>query len=133
MEKNKINKLSLSLLPETLAVCRLGADDPVPEWAYSGNFWSVLKSGSEISVVCQQEFVPENIICEKGWKAFKVNGILSFELTGVLASIAEPLANAGISIFAVSGYDTDYVLVKEDKLKEAINALNSYGHSVESS
>ena len=120
------------MLPERLAVCRLAPNDKLPEWGIKGKFWSVLRSGTELSIVCSQKFVPEGIKCEAGWRAFKVVGTIPFELTGVLASIANPLADAGISIFAISSYDTDYVLVKEENLDRATSVLNSAGHELKS-
>jgi hypothetical protein len=125
------HKLKLNLLPETFAVCRLSPDESLPEWGAKGTFWSVSRSDSELSVVCPQKFVPEDIKCEKGWRAFKVAGTMSFELTGILASIASPLADAGISIFAISSYDTDYVLVREENLDRVKNVLTAAGHVFE--
>jgi hypothetical protein len=123
------NKLKLNLLFEKLAVCRLFPDNTLPEWATTGSFWSILRSDSELSIICFKELVPDGIKCEAGWRAFKVTGTISFGLTGILASILNPLADAGISIFAISSYDTDYVLVKEENLEKTISVLTSAGHS----
>lgn len=89
--------------------------------------WTV----DETSVVCNAAAVPPGIQTETGWRAFVVAGPLDFGLTGILLSIAQPLAQAGISIFALSTYDTDYVLVKESNLDKAIAALVAAGHSVQ--
>jgi len=75
--------------------------------------------------------MPANILCEKGWRCLRVEGPLDFSLTGILASLAAPLSAAGISIFAISTYDTDYLLVKEEQLGSAINTLRQYGHHIE--
>jgi hypothetical protein len=119
------------LLPERLAICRLSPNDALPSWALNGVFWSILRSSTELSIVCPQEIIPQGIEYESGWRAFKVAGTIPFELTGILVSIASPIAEAGISIFAISSYNTDYVLVKEDNLVKAMNILTTAGHNFE--
>jgi hypothetical protein len=126
-----IYKLKLILLKERLAICRLAPDELMPEWGTKGTFWTILRSDSELSIVCPQKFVPAGIKCESGWRAFKVTGTIPFESAGILTSIANPLADAGISIFAISSYETDYVLVKEENLDKAINILTVTGHNIE--
>ena len=120
--------LSLSVLPETLAVCRLGPDDAVPAWARAGAFGAVTRTASELSIVCREASVPAAVTANRDWRAIAVDGTLDFALTGVLAALASPLAAAGVSIFAVSTYDTDYVLVKGDTLDRAVAALSAAGH-----
>jgi hypothetical protein len=121
---------TLRLLPHRLAVCRLSALDAVPEWA-TGEFLSITRTAGELSIVCGEELVAAGVKCEGGWRVFEIAGPLEFALTGVVAGIASPLAAAGVSIFAVSTFDTDYVLVKEDKLAEAIVALRAAAHEIE--
>jgi uncharacterized protein len=121
--------LDLTVLRGTYAVCRLPPNSPAPEWL-TGNFRAVSWSGGETSVVCAERCVPGDVIAERGWRALVVRGPLAFGLTGVLASIAQPLAEAAISIFAISTYDTDYVLVKQDSLDAAVRALEAAGHRV---
>jgi hypothetical protein len=84
----------------------------------------------ELSVVCQEELVPANIRAENGWRGLKVEGPLDFALTGILAGLASALAQAGVSLFAISTFDTDYILVKEKDLAKAIRALEQAGHRV---
>ncbi|MDH5507236.1 MAG: ACT domain-containing protein [Anaerolineae bacterium] len=123
--------LTLILLPDHLAVCRFPADafpGEWPEWAISGELSAVLRSAEEVSVVCLHSLVPEGVLQEAGWRALKVKGPLPFSMVGVLASVADPLAKAGVSIFALSTYDTDYVLVKEAVLRQAVDALCGAGH-----
>jgi hypothetical protein len=120
--------LRLLALPELLAVCRLAADDAFPAWLPARGFVSVTRTAGELSIVCAQDAVPAGLRCEPGWRALAVEGPLDFGLTGVLASIAAPLAEAGISIFAISTFDTDYVLVKDERLNEAAEALRRAGH-----
>lgn len=121
----------LCLLPDTFAVCRLRSGSVVPQWAMTGPLWSVSQSPDELSIVCQQSQVPTDVSREGGWRALKVEGPLDFALTGVLSSIASPLAAAEVSIFAVSTFDTDYVLVKQGRLQEATLALSSAGFSIQ--
>jgi uncharacterized protein len=118
----------LHLLPGRYSVCRLAADAEVPAWAAGGAFSSVTRTGDELSVVCATDLAPEGTRCEGGWRIFQVAGPLDFSLTGVLAAIAAPLADAGVSIFAISTFDTDYVLVKEENLAKAVDALRAVGH-----
>jgi uncharacterized protein len=125
------NQLTLSIMPETLAICRFSLEEPVPDWAFWGEFFSLTRTPDELSIVCNQADVPEGTKCEKDWRCLKVEGTLDFALTGILASLALPLADAKISIFALSTFDTDYLLVKESHLQTAIEALSSAGHQVE--
>jgi uncharacterized protein len=115
--------ISLSVIKEKLAVCRLEVDKPIPGWAMKGSFYSISKTNDELSLVCLEQNVPRTIKSEKKWRAIKVEGMLDFSQTGILASLAVPLAEAKISIFALSTFDTDYILVKSDKLKRAIDIL----------
>jgi uncharacterized protein len=120
----------LRLLEDRLAVCRLDPGAPVPGWA-SGELTSVTRTPGELSVVCAEAGVPAGEVAERGWRALEVAGPLSFELTGVLASLSAPLANARVSVFAIATFNTDYVLVKEQDLERAIAALEAADHSVE--
>jgi hypothetical protein len=128
MEDGKGPKLNLFLLPGVLAVCRLEKDASIPQWASGGSFSSVTRTDEELSVVCSQGQVPSGIRAEKGWRCLQVEGPLDFSLTGILAVLAMPLAQAGISVFAISTYDTDYFLVKQENLERAIEALAKEGH-----
>ena len=125
-----MHALTLSVLPDTLAVCRLGPDDAIPPWPRAGAFHAVTRTASELSIVCAEGSVPDGVTANRGWRAIAVEGTLDFALTGVLASLASPLAEAGVSIFAISTYDTDYVLVKQDTLDRAVAALSAAGHRV---
>lgn len=116
--------LTMSVLDGTFAICRLRNEEGVPPWAVNSGFFSVTRTMDELSVVCPQENVPEGICCEKEWRCLKVEGPLDFSLTGILSSLALPLARSGISIFALSTYDTDYLLVKENQLQRAIFVLS---------
>jgi hypothetical protein len=119
--------LKLRLLEGSFAVCRLPAAEPIPHWIDQTHFWSVTRTRDELSLVCREETVPGNIRVEKGWKIIQVVGPLDFNLTGILASLANPLAMAEVSIFALSTFDTDYLMVRADKLSVARAALVSEG------
>jgi hypothetical protein len=120
----------LRLLSGRYAICRLAADAAIPDWATGGDFSSVTRTSDELSVVCAEAEAPEDVKCERGWRILQVAGPLEFSLTGVLAAIAAPLASAEVSIFAISTFDTDYVLVKEENLAKAAEALRAAGHRV---
>jgi hypothetical protein len=122
--------IPLILLSERLAVCRLAPDTPYPEWARPGELLALVRTLYELSIVCQERFVPPEVKAERGWRALQVQGPLDFSLVGILASIAEPLANAGVSIFAISTFDTDYILVKDNMLERGLKALSQAGFLV---
>jgi uncharacterized protein len=125
------DSLSLRLLPGRFAVCRLPPRAEIPAWA-DGSFVSITRTGDELSLVCPEGAVPAGTRCESGWRVLQVKGPLDFALTGILASIAQPLAAARVSIYAISTFDTDHVLVREHSLEEAVAALRQAGHRVES-
>ncbi len=123
-------KLALEVLPDELAVCRLPVDAPVPKWAWSGELTSITSTDEELSLVCAADPVPTEITHTAGWRALKVRGPLDFSLVGILAGISGVLADAGISIFAISTYDTDYVLVQGSQLDAAVAGLEGAGYRV---
>jgi hypothetical protein len=123
--------LRLFLLDCRLAVCRLGPHDEVPGWAGAGAFNSVTRTSNELSIVCAENAIPEGLAREGGWRIFQVEGPLDFALTGLLASITGPLAEAGVSLFALSTFDTDYVMVRDRAVEIAVLALRAAGHRVD--
>ena len=96
----------------------------------TGAISSITRTADELSVVCAEAAVPDGMQAERGWRALCVDGPLDFALTGILAGLATALAEAGVSIFAVSTFDTDWLLVKEDQRAEAVRALTEAGHTV---
>lgn len=120
----------LSILPESLAICRLDPQTPCPEWANAGSLTSITRTTEELSILCPQENVPEGVMADRDWRALKIQGPLDFALVGVLSELAGLLASAKVSIFAISTFETDYILVKADKLRRAIEALRIAGHHV---
>jgi uncharacterized protein len=122
--------LTISVLPQNIAVCRLAPDLPVPAWASRGEFYCILRTPDELTAVVAEEAVTDGVICERGWRALKLEGPFDFALTGILSSVLQPLAEAKVGIFALSTFDTDYVLVKHELLETAIAALRKAGHTV---
>ena len=126
-----MKKMTLILMKETLAVCRLSPQDELPAWVLSEPFFCVTRTEDELSLLIYQDRVPQDWLCEKDWRAFKLQGPLPFNLLGILASIANPLAQAGISIFALSTYDTDYVLVRSFELELTCKVLDFEGFEIQ--
>ena len=124
--------MRLTILPGTFAVCRLLPSEDMPDWVWRDkSLLSVTYTADELSIVCMSNIVPSNVQCERDWAAIKVQGPLDFALTGILAALASPLASAGIAIFALSTFDTDYLLMKEDMLQRAKAVLEQHGHAFE--
>lgn len=124
------DSLTLAFLPDRYAVCRLGENDPVPDWADSRGFVSITRTQEELSIVCLQDRVPPDVTCRRDWRCLKVDGPIDFAQIGVLASLAGPLADAGIPVFVVSTYDTDYLLVPEPHATRAAEVLTDAGHRI---
>lgn len=123
-------RLSLQLLPGELAVVRLAPGSPVPDWGRTGALACAVWTAEETSIVCAAAAVPEAERAERGFRAFGLRGPIPFTTTGVLASLTEPLARAGISLFTLSTYDTDYILVKEAVRTAAEDVLAAAGHTL---
>ena len=124
-------KLTFIILRETFAICRLDKDAPIPDWVFQGNLFSVTRTKDELSIVCPQINLPKGIICNQGWSCLKVRGPLDLSSTGIISSISSTLEQEGISLFSISTYDTDYVMVKEKDLEKAIFALTETGHRIQ--
>jgi hypothetical protein len=130
-QTSKMWKLNLRLLKGELAVCRLSPESPIPQWAMGEKgFLSVTRTTEELSIVCAEASAPKDVKCERNWRVFKMEGPFDFALTGILVSVAKPLNEVGISILAISTYDTDYVMVKSKDIDKAVATLKSAGHSV---
>jgi hypothetical protein len=123
-----MRSLQFARIPGSFAVCRLPAGSPVPSWSTQGAVFSVTATPEELSVVCLASQVPADIKHEGGWACFKLVGPFPFAETGILASFIQPLAVHSIPIFAVSTFDTDYVLVKESSVEATLEALHEAGH-----
>src|SRR5271166_2496433 len=126
--------LKFRVLEEHLAVCRLSHDAPLPTWALEEKFFCVVRTRDELSIVCSEKActasqIPDGAAIEHGWIGLRLEGPFPFSMTGVLASFLQPLAEAQIPIFAISTFDTDYVLIKQEDLESAVMALTEAGHS----
>lgn len=120
--------LALRVLPETFAIVRLDATDGMPAWWADGaSFASVTRRGKELSIVCAEEAVPQNALADRGWRGLELVGTQDLAETGVLASLAWPLADARVPLFALATYDTDVVLVPGARLEDATEALTAAG------
>ena len=125
--------MQYSVLPLRLAVCRALPAEDIPAWGLDGEFFCVMRTPDELSIMCAENLVPqqgEGVVVERGWVALKLEGPFPFAMTGVLASFVQPLAEAEIPVFAISAFDTDYVLVKNENLKPALAALGAAGHQM---
>lgn len=118
--------MTLKVLKEQFAVCKL---TNLSQFSFEKEFFFIGKTDEEISVVCEEESVPKNTaVCEKGWRGFRIEGILDFSLTGILSKISTIMAEEEIGIFAISTYNTDYILVKKENLQRAISVLEKKGY-----
>jgi hypothetical protein len=125
--------LKFGVLAERLAVCRAPAGAPIPAWAVQDELFSVTRTRDELSIVCREDHAASHrneLTVEQGWIALRLHGPFPFSLTGVLASFIGPLADARIPIFAISTFDTDYVLIKGESLEQALKVLRAAGHEV---
>jgi hypothetical protein len=120
----------LAVLEGRVAITRLPPTAPVPTWLSAGPIVSATRTATELSVICGEACIPAEVQAERGWRVLAVAGPLDFGLTGILSSIANPLADAKVSLFAVSTYDSDYVLVRDEDLDRAVGALRAAGHRV---
>lgn len=127
------DKFTFEVLPNSYAVCQLRPEQPVPLRALQGEFFSITKTDGELSLVCETDRVPEGVTAELGWRILRIAAVLDFAMVGVLAVISGTLAREAIAIFAISTYNTDYLLVKEKDLKAAVSALRQAGHQVNES
>jgi hypothetical protein len=125
------HQLTITVHPELFAICRLEPEAEVPQWAAGRTFLTISRTKTELSIVCEEAQVPAGIHAERRRRLMQIAGTLAFSLTGILASVAVPLAEAHISIFGVSTYDTDYVLVANEDLEHAISVLESAGHVIQ--
>ena len=122
--------LKIRALEGLYGICRLDPTVPVPPWAPGGEFVSVTRTSEELSVVCPQRSIPESARFNPDWRVLKVEGPLDFSLVGILSTLSSTLAQAKISLFAVSTFDTDYILVHEADFRSAVRALRDAGHQV---
>ena len=123
-------RLSLLIPTWPLGICQMDPGKPIPPWALESPFFSITRSPDELSIICDCRSIPTGVKADIGWRAIQAEGPFDFSLIGIMLSVTTPLAEAGISILAISSFDTDYVLVKDTNLANAITALINAGHTV---
>lgn len=121
--------LRLRVLPHRLAVCRLAPDAPIPAWP-RGTFTSITRTPDELSIVCDDDAVPDDVQCERGRRVLVVEGPLPFNATGIAAAMLAPLADARIPVLLISTYDTDYLMIEEALFDRGVDVLRAAGHDV---
>lgn len=120
--------MQLKIIDQDFSICKV---EDLSKIDYTDMFCFISKTDEEISLVCSSNCVPQNVLeCDHGWKAFRIQGVLDFSLIGILSRISTILAESGIGIFAVSTYNTDYILTKKDNFYKAINILESNGYII---
>lgn len=124
------NTFHLHALAGEFAVCKLSAESSIPAWATLGTTWSVTRTSTELSVVCPQSNLPQEVEAGRDWRALQVDGPLPFTMVGVLSTLIGSLADAGISVFVLSTYDTDLILVQKDSFDDACARLIEAGHTI---
>ena len=125
-----MRKLTLKILPNRLAVCRLKADAPLPDWIDESDFSSITRTEKELTIVCDEVLVASGTTSETGWRCIEVEGPLDFSEIGIVFSLTQPLAEIGVAVFLISTFDTDYLMVKEKDLAKTIDTLTAAGHRV---
>ena len=130
MQPTTMQRFMIHQVPGRLAVAQLAADAEVPSSILNGPISCAVRTPEELSIVCAESAAPERARVECGWVALKLEGPFPFSMTGVLSSVLTPLAAAGVSVFVLSTFDTDYVLVKNDQVTQALKALEREGHIV---
>ncbi len=125
-----LSKLKFHVLDTLFGICRLDAEADMPEWALQSRWHSMTRTTDEVSVVCDAADIPQQVACGRDWRGFRVAGTLDFSLTGILGAVGGTMADAGISLFAVSTYDTDYFFVKTVDLQPALDVLDAGGAGI---
>ena len=126
----KQRQLQLSLLKDKYGICTLPNTAPIPDWALTQSLASITRTEKELTIVCRQEILPSQYQSYLNWRCFKIDGSFDLNQIGVISSISSPLADAGISIYVISTYDTDYFLIQEQNLEKTISVLSNSGHSI---
>lgn len=122
-----MQQLSMILLPGEYSLCRLSSKEHIPSWAFSSAFYTISKSADELSIIAESKFIPSGIKTETGWRILKIEQTLDLTLTGITAKFSTALAEAGVNLCVIATYDTDYIMVKQEKLAIAIAALQKAG------
>ena len=126
----KQRQLQLSLLKDKYGICTLPNTAPIPDWALTQSLASITRTEKELTIVCRLEILPSQYQSDLKWRCFKIDGSFDLNQIGVISSISSPLAHAGISIYVISTYDTDYFLIQEQNLEKTISVISSSGHYI---
>ena len=126
----KQRQLQLSLLKDKYGICTLPNTAPIPDWALTQSLASITRTEKELTIVCRLEILPSQYQSGLNWRCFKIDGSFDLNQIGVMTSISSPLADAGISIYVISTYDTDYFLIQEHNLEKTISVLSNSGHYI---
>ena len=122
--------INLKILPQTYAIARLEPTAAMPDWADGAGFVSISRTDDELSIVCPEERMPDEVRKDAGWSCLKLLGPFAFGETGIVLSVIRPLSENGIGIFVVSTFDGDHLLVKTDDLEKARALLTEAGHII---
>lgn len=122
--------IRLKVLPELYSISRLGSKAPIPTWADGEGFVSISRSADELSIVCHQSRVPEDVQNDRDWRCVQLVGPFAFDETGIVLSVVRPLSEADLGVFVVSTFDGDFLLLKADRLPEGLAVLRGAGHSI---
>lgn len=126
-----MNQLPFIVIDGVFSLCRLAPGDAIPSWALPSSFYTISKTSDELSVVCESLYVPAEVKQDGNWRLLKIASVLNLSLTGITAKFSTTLANADINLCVIATYDTDYILVKQEKLQPAITALQHAGFFVQ--
>ena len=126
-----MNQLPFIVIDGVFSLCRLAPGDAIPSWALPSSFYTISKTSDELSVVCESLYVPAEVKQDGNWRLLKIASVLNLSLTGITAKFSTTLANADINLCVIATYETDYILVKQEKLQPAITALQHAGFFVQ--
>ena len=124
-------EINLTVTDGLYSIIKLPPEAAIPQWALESAFFSITKTGDELSVVAESGCAPKGLDADAGWRTLKIEGVLDFSLVGVIAGISSVLAENNISVFVVSTYNTDYILIKKDNLDKAVRALKECGYGIQ--
>jgi uncharacterized protein len=130
MEQGSSRRFGVRQIPGRLAIVRLSPGSKLPSWSSTGSLSAIVRTSEELTIVCDQMMVPEHLRAERDWVALMVEGPLAFSMTGVLSTLLEPLAAEQMSVFVLSTFDTDYILVKANQVQRALKVLGHDGHRI---
>jgi hypothetical protein len=132
MQDSTLKELVLSTLDGFFAICKLNPQTKIPNWALKGEFYSITRTSEELSILCPQKIIPDEITSVGRWRGLKIEGPFQFTEIGILNSITAPLASVKISLLSISTFDTDYVFIQDDQFEDALLILAANGHEVPS-